>query len=192
MLFSVNFPPGNVGWVCMTQPVFFPGGSSFVEGNSRCHWMILHVHGSPPFFGWVWQTKVKNLVMPQKKQTTTKNWIFDFILKVPKTTVNMKKKRRPFGGAVEFQWSCWIIYLAQGWLSRTVGNCHNIWRTLCKLKMTMIMKMMTTVTRWLSQVFVGFTPTWGRRPIWRIYFRWVESINENWVVITGNSGQGKL
>ena len=30
-------------------------------------------------------------------------------------------------------------------------------------------------TRWWFQIFVMFIPTWGNDPIWRIFFRWVET-----------------
>ena len=33
-------------------------------------------------------------------------------------------------------------------------------------------------TRWWFQIFFIFTPTWGRFPIWLIFFRWVETTNQ--------------
>ena len=32
--------------------------------------------------------------------------------------------------------------------------------------------------RWWFQIFFIFTPSWGRFPIWRIFFRWVETTNQ--------------
>ena len=32
-------------------------------------------------------------------------------------------------------------------------------------------------TRWWFQIFFIFTPTWGKDPIWLIFFRWVETTN---------------
>ena len=34
-----------------------------------------------------------------------------------------------------------------------------------------------TITRWWFQIFSMFIPTWGRFPIWLIFFRWVETTN---------------
>ena len=33
-------------------------------------------------------------------------------------------------------------------------------------------------TRWWFQIFFIFTTTWGRFPIWLIFFRWVETTNQ--------------
>ena len=32
--------------------------------------------------------------------------------------------------------------------------------------------------RWWFQIFFIFTPTWGKNPIWLIFFRWVETTNQ--------------
>ena len=34
------------------------------------------------------------------------------------------------------------------------------------------------MTRWWFQIVFIFTPIWGRFPIWRIFFRWVETTNQ--------------
>ena len=34
------------------------------------------------------------------------------------------------------------------------------------------------ITRWWFQIFFIFTPSWGRFPIWLIFFRWVETPNQ--------------
>ena len=34
------------------------------------------------------------------------------------------------------------------------------------------------VPRWWFQIFVIFIPTWGNDPIWRIFFRWVETTRQ--------------
>ena len=34
------------------------------------------------------------------------------------------------------------------------------------------------LTGWWFQTFFIFTPTWGNDPIWRIFFRWVETTNQ--------------
>ena len=34
-------------------------------------------------------------------------------------------------------------------------------------------------TRWCFQIFFIFTPTWGDDPLWLIFFRWVETANQN-------------
>ena len=35
-----------------------------------------------------------------------------------------------------------------------------------------------TITGWWFQIYF-FTPIWGRLPFWRIFFRWVETTNQN-------------
>ena len=41
-----------------------------------------------------------------------------------------------------------------------------------------------TQARWWFQIFCIFTPTWGRCPFWLIFFRWVETTNQQatWLV----------
>ena len=34
------------------------------------------------------------------------------------------------------------------------------------------------LTRWWFQISVIFTPIWGRFPLWRIFFNWVETTNQ--------------
>ena len=36
----------------------------------------------------------------------------------------------------------------------------------------------TSTTRWWFQIFLIFTLTWGRFPIWLLFFRWVETTNQ--------------
>ena len=38
-------------------------------------------------------------------------------------------------------------------------------------------------TRWWFQIFFIFIPTWGRFPIWLIFFRWVETTNQIYEMI---------
>ena len=37
------------------------------------------------------------------------------------------------------------------------------------------------ISRWWFQTFFIFTPTWGRFPLWLIFFRWVETTNQIWL-----------
>ena len=37
-------------------------------------------------------------------------------------------------------------------------------------------------SRWWFQIFFIFTPIWGRFPCWLIFFRWVETTNQKFVV----------
>lgn len=130
LIFSVSFPPGNVCWVCMTHLVDQVDRASLKA--HCCHWMqwinddipwkdSVCSGESPLFWLGLADKGEKSIDASGKIKTTTKNWIFDFILKLPKTPVNMKKNCRPFGGAVEFQWSCWIMYL-----ELAVQNCGEL------------------------------------------------------------------
>ncbi len=42
-----------------------------------------------------------------------------------------------------------------------------------------------SITRWWFQIFFIFTPTWGRFPIWLIFFKWVETTNQIIVICPG-------
>jgi len=35
-----------------------------------------------------------------------------------------------------------------------------------------------TITWWWFQIFLSFTPTWGRFPFWLTFFKWVETTNQ--------------
>ncbi len=39
-------------------------------------------------------------------------------------------------------------------------------------------------SRWWFQIFFIFTLTWGRFPIWLIFFKWVETTNQKWLLCT--------
>ena len=42
------------------------------------------------------------------------------------------------------------------------------------------------ITRWWFQIFFIFNPTWGNDPIGLIFFKWVETTNENWNHLKNN------
>ena len=143
-----------VCWVCMTHTVDQADRASLKD--CRWHWMILYVHGSPPILLGMADKGEKSIDASEKSKQQAKIDFRRLSWNCPKQQWIWRKTADPLGvqwnfneAAGSFIWS---------WLSRTVGNCHTIWRTFCKRMMT-IMKMMTTVTRWLSQVFVVFTPT---------------------------------
>ena len=38
-------------------------------------------------------------------------------------------------------------------------------------------------SRWWFQIFFIFTPVWGRFPIWLIFFKWVETTNQWYILL---------
>ena len=59
--------------------------------------------------------------------------------------------------------------------SRTCGTSR-WWRSNSR-RIFQRPRMVYTKSRWWFQIFFIFTPIWGRFPIWRIFFRWVETTN---------------
>ena len=76
--------------------------------------------------------------------------------------------------AILWKFGAFAVFVTEAWVSSQ--NCRRItfhlsgWQPWC---------FAWSNTRWWFQIFVIFIPTWGNDPFWLIFFRWVETTNQN-------------
>ena len=62
----------------------------------------------------------------------------------------------------------------------------------CSYEMGKLFGRLIITTRWWFQIFVIFTPIWGRFPFWLIFFKWVETTNQTITNIFRHHSQDML
>ena len=78
------------------------------------------------------------------------------------------------------------LFMTAPWSTKNMGtgrvgaDDHHSSREVFLVVMTVFIlgQMLLCITRWWFQIFFIFTPTWGRFPIWLIFFKGVETTNQ--------------
>ena len=81
----------------------------------------------------------------------------------------------------------WRAYISNGWFNHQLDYCcrvitldiqgHRNWGSVWLDPKNMPSKH-RCCSRWWFQIFIVFTPTWGRFPFWLIFFKGVETTNQ--------------
>ena len=67
------------------------------------------------------------------------------------------------------------------WKMMIAGLFHDEWMGRCDIsywKFGGSFQLVILVSGWWFQIFLIFTPTWGRFPFWLIFVKWVETTNQ--------------
>ena len=71
-------------------------------------------------------------------------------------------------------------FLGLQWaVNRTNDMTRQLWLSESAKEVHLICNICIYTPRWWFQTFLMFTPIWGRFPFWLIFFRWVETTNQN-------------